>query len=471
MKPIYKIASYPKFYFSFFVIMIGLVFIVGGLESEALASLFQQYYKIQKDFVPNDTIQFEDLDPHIQGITDFRIDKTDSHPLEMGQQLRLHVYMTTNEIPKELVVHIFHQDMTSFFTGTLQSDYRGLASELGRVPPLRYGDVYNIQFDLKTPKNQDHYDLNAFQTMTIDKPGTYMAQISEKASNGTIEHYMSPFSVMTIRDSREDWTVQAMQNLIHTAEDQKSASIRAFGMSYIAIGIGTFLSGINLISSSVERIKNEKLSEKNTDSPMVTNVKHTNRNTTIISILNLRPFSKEQKLVIITGFGVIMESFLSYFWLEYNFPQLNQISTFQALFVEIGLAIFIAVVVYVYSTKSEKERTFRLRRQIVSAFDMLCMDFAWFATQRASQSINEEFILKKNLRIFHIQNLIGMLPEKLGTDMSLQIPDFCEKALLSPRILKPLDPTKPISVDYSECEAMILSAKDIAYVLRTKWKI
>jgi len=181
--------------------------------------------------------------------------------------------------------------------------------------------------------------------------------------------------------------------------------------------------------------------------------------------------SRELTLVIITAIGVTAESFYVYLFMESTFPELKQIGNFESLFVEIGIAIFIAVTVYVYSTKSERERKIRLRRQIISSFEMLCTDFAWLVTQRVSPSINEEFITKKNLRLFHIQNLIGMLPEKLGMELSRKIPDFCEKALLIPIIVRPLNPTQAISVDYTGCEDTIIASRDILRDLCNKWKI
>ena len=182
-------------------------------------------------------------------------------------------------------------------------------------------------------------------------------------------------------------------------------------------------------------------------------------------------YSRAPWFVTITAIGVIVESFYVYLFLNSAFPNLKQIGNLESLFVEIGIAIFITVTVYEYSTKSERQRKMRLRRQIISSFEMLCAYFAWLATQRASQSVNEEFIMKKNLRVFHIQNLIGVLPEKIGTELSIKIPELCEKALLSPRIIKPLDTTQLISVDYTECEAIILDTNVILQNLRDKWKI
>lgn len=185
--------------------------------------------------------------------------------------------------------------------------------------------------------------------------------------------------------------------------------------------------------------------------------------------LNLKP-SREQLLIGITAIGVVIESLLVYQYLNTVFPNIKQMGNLEAIFVEIGIAIFLTVTVYQYSTKSERDRKIRLRKQIISSFEMLCIDFAWLVTQKTSPSINEEFITKKNLRIFHIQNLIAALPEKLGVSMSIQIPEFCEKALLVPVIKRSLNSNEPIIIDYTGCEGLILNAKEIMQDLHNKWK-
>ncbi|AJZ75634.1 hypothetical protein [Candidatus Nitrosotenuis cloacae] len=181
--------------------------------------------------------------------------------------------------------------------------------------------------------------------------------------------------------------------------------------------------------------------------------------------------SRELSIVIITAIGVVFESIFFYHYLDVVFPNLKQIGNLETLFVEIGMTIFLTVTVYEYSSKSERFRKNRLRMQIISSFEMLSADFAWLSTQKVSQSINEEFITKKNLRIFHIQNLIGVLPDKLGTDLALQIPEFCEKALQIPRIVRPLDSTKPIVVDYTNCDTMMKEISNLLQNLQGKWKI
>jgi hypothetical protein len=188
------------------------------------------------------------------------------------------------------------------------------------------------------------------------------------------------------------------------------------------------------------------------------------------SIMKCR-LSREPLLVIITAIGVAVEGILVYQYLDISFPNLKQMSNIEAVFVEIGIAIFLTMTVYQYSSKSERDRKIRLRSQIISSFEMLCVDFAWLATQKASQSINDEFITKKNLRIFHIQNLLGVLPEKLNVDMSLKIPEFCENALLIPVIKRPINPNELTVIDYTGCEGMILSAREIMHSLRKQWKI
>jgi len=64
-----------------------------------------------------------------------------------------------------------------------------------------------------------------------------------------------------------------------------------------------------------------------------------------------------------------------------------------------------------------------------------------------------------------------MLPEKLGSTLSIEIPEFCEKALTIPIIVRPFDITQSISVDYTGCESMILDAQKIIEKMKSKWKI
>jgi len=111
--------------------------------------------------------------------------------------------------------------------------------------------------------------------------------------------------------------------------------------------------------------------------------------------------SRELVLVIITAIGVAVESFYVYHYLDINFPDLKEIENLEAIFVEIGITIFLTVTVYLYSTKSERDRKLRLRRQIISSFEMLIVDFSWLATQKASKSINEEFFTKKYSSFSH----------------------------------------------------------------------
>lgn len=264
IRPIIK--SQLKFFLAINIFIIAIFFIITGITAINLSEIFQQYYKIQNDYVANDMVHFLDPSPHISDMTYLSIDKTDDSPLEIGKPIRLHAYITSNELPKELVVHIYNQDMNDFFVGNSSSDYRSLAHQLNRVPTMRIGDAWNIQFDLSIMKNQDHYDLNGFQTMTFTTPGIYFAQVSIKSnSTNTIEHYKSPYVVMTIRDSQSDWTVQSMEKIIHSMEGQKSDSMRTFGWGFVATGMSMLFAGINILFSSVEGIKKESEVKVNRD--------------------------------------------------------------------------------------------------------------------------------------------------------------------------------------------------------------
>lgn len=352
----YVMRSIPKGFLAIIIITAGSYFFTGGIFDEGLANIFQEGYKIQSDFVPNNNIPFQQDYPNISNVTYYKIYKTDDHPLTAGQPLSIHVYLSTNELPKELVVHIFHQDMIPFFTGVSPADYRGMTSKMDKVLHLRYGDIYNVQFNLTTPKNGDHYDLNGNSTIEFTTPGTYMAQISEKTNDGNIEHYMTPYSVTTIRDPQVDWTVQAMQNLIHVAEQQKSTNIRAFGMSYVAIGIGMMLSGLNILFSTVEKRKKET----NTINDESISIKENSKPTETQNI-SKQPFdlsnrytiiSKKYGRMILTNFGltiwfvsasVIVGIIFSLMWNDFdtNLTKLGTIAAVSGIFLASYMTLWI----------------------------------------------------------------------------------------------------------------------------------
>lgn len=147
-------------------------------------------------------------------------------------------------IPEKIILHIYHEDMDEYFTGDEDHHYRAVASRLDTVPHLRYGDVHNIKFNLA--ENTNPSNLHGFESIVFKKSGTYLAQVSIKMANGTIDHYRSVTSIFTISDTKQDWIIDALDKLLGSAEEQKAVNIRTFGYTFIAIGIGIIFSGISL---------------------------------------------------------------------------------------------------------------------------------------------------------------------------------------------------------------------------------
>ncbi len=238
------------------VIVISSVFFIKGWEAGEISKIFDEHFELQEKFVPNNEVHFDDPDPRVGWMKEFTIDKTDDDPLDVGKSLGFHGYIYTKELPEDIVLHIFHEDMSDYFTGTQDYDYRDIANELHRVPALKYSDMFSIRFDLTEFYNnepRDHYDLNGFESMTFEKPGTYFAQVSVKTKSGEIDHYKSSSSVLTIRDPLEEWTVETMESLINEAEKQRVDTISTFGLAYIGIGIGIFFAGINIVFYYLEK--------------------------------------------------------------------------------------------------------------------------------------------------------------------------------------------------------------------------
>lgn len=228
-----------------------LFFIVGDLYLK-ISTIFREVARESEVFTPNNKVDFEDIFVSIDTIDDFRITKTDDDPLEVGKSLGFHAYVGIKEMPKEIILHLFHEDFNDFFVGDQKSDYRSLSNELKRIPTLKYGDIYNIK-SLSPTSNEtnEHYDLNAVQSITFNTPGTYFVQISIKTQNDTIEHYKSPKPVLVISDPTDDHIRNSIDKLVKASDEQKADSLFGNGWAFIAVGIGLVFSGTQFIMDSL----------------------------------------------------------------------------------------------------------------------------------------------------------------------------------------------------------------------------
>lgn len=246
------------------IIIIGFIFIVNGSGVIKIGDSFVDNVLIERLSDEKD-IDYHDNADQVKWIHEFRISQTDSSAKVVGMSLGLNGYIEIRESPQEIALHIFHEDADVYFTSDEEFHYRAITKNLERVPSLRYGDIYSIEFnmdDLSVGKESSA--INGFSNIEFTKHGTYFAQVSAKLQNGTIIHYHSNTSVFTISDKKQEWIVNALDTLIKSEEDTKPLMITSFGWTVIAIGIGLIISGISLFVgatekrlSVVERLKSE----------------------------------------------------------------------------------------------------------------------------------------------------------------------------------------------------------------------
>jgi len=243
-----------KIFFGLVAIVIALVFLILAAVQIDQSKIFREGYEIQEEFETINKIDFQDPEPLVDWMNAIEISQSDNDPLEIDQSIGIRVWIEVSDLPQDIVVHIFHEDMVDFFTGNTNSDYRNLAVELDRVPALKYSDMFNIKFDLeKVNEGKGKYALNGMESMTFKKAGKYFASVSIKTNDGLIDHYKSKTSVLKIDDPQEIWMESTLENLINVAEEQKADTIFAIGIALYGIAASLLFSGITLILSGFKK--------------------------------------------------------------------------------------------------------------------------------------------------------------------------------------------------------------------------
>lgn len=248
-----KFIAIHKIMFAIGALCLGVLFTNAALEQSELAEKYREGYEIQEEFVINNEIDFSDPEPWVDWMDNIEISQSDSDPLEIGETIGAKVLIEVKELPKEIAVHIFHEDMTEFFVGNGKSDFKQLSEDLGRVPSLRYSDMFNVDFEeQEIREGQESYSLNGLGIIELKKDGTYFASVSVKTDEGVIDHYKSKTSVFEVVDPQEIWIKNTLQNLINVAEDQKADTKDALGIAFYAIGTTLIFTGIAFLFSAYE---------------------------------------------------------------------------------------------------------------------------------------------------------------------------------------------------------------------------
>ena len=128
-----------------FVMAVG--FFIYGITFLSISGIFREGYEIQEKFEEQYEVDFRDPEPRVGWMDEISIDQSDDDPLEVDQSLGFRANVLVKEIPEEFIIHVFHEDMTDFFRGEKNSDFKQLVIDLDRIPALEYSDMFSIYFD------------------------------------------------------------------------------------------------------------------------------------------------------------------------------------------------------------------------------------------------------------------------------------------------------------------------------------
>ena len=129
------------------VIFLSSYFIMGGIQIMWFSGLLKEDIKTRSyDIEINSEINFDDPDIQRSWINNIEITNTEDNPLVVGTEKRLHVVVTSKELPEAMVVHIYPEDLREFFTNENDPDgFRVITEKLNRIPTLRYGPIFLIR--------------------------------------------------------------------------------------------------------------------------------------------------------------------------------------------------------------------------------------------------------------------------------------------------------------------------------------
>jgi len=255
-----------RFTIALFAIILCYVFFVSGWSQIEESKIFKKHYVIYEDFEPDYTVHFEETAPQVSWMDEYNITKpAHNDPLVIGNQLGFLSHVNTKELPQELVIHIFHEDMESFFTGSSDVDFRDLAEKLGKIPIYNnHNNIFKIEFPLTEEANcnsvnECHYNLNAENMdISFSKPGKYFGQISVKTADGKLDHQKTRLSLFTILEPSEVWMIGMAEAMEDEAVEQRSLSYFSIGMTSMGIGFAILFVVFNYLFGTFGRKPQEQ---------------------------------------------------------------------------------------------------------------------------------------------------------------------------------------------------------------------
>ena len=250
-----------------FAIGLGAVLVTIGIMAWSIGDIFRENAYENSIEIPIETeIDFRDYEPLKDWMTNAEIRNTSDNPLIVGETIWIRAYVDSPNPPKELVAHIYHEDVDDFFTNENDpSGFRQITEELNRVPALKYGSIFHIYFDMDeywkcTENNENIKDECNFLPQTkaegvFTEPGKYFVQFSAKLDENEFEHRRSPMALTTIKDPRDIWLEEQVRDIKFGALLQSADSKNNMGIAFAGIGVGMIFSGLALIRPSFDKVK------------------------------------------------------------------------------------------------------------------------------------------------------------------------------------------------------------------------
>jgi len=256
-----------SFYFGsgIFAIGLGAVLIIIGVTAWSIGDIFRENAYENSIKIPIETeIDFKDHESLKDWMERAEITNTSDIPLAVGETIWLRAIVDSPNPPKELVAHIYHEDVDDFFTSEDDpSGFRQITKELNRVPTLRYGSIFHIDFDMKkywkcTENSQNVKDECNYLPQTKEKgvfteSGKYFVQFSAKLDDNVFDHRKSPMALTTIKDPKDIWLEEQVRDIKFGALLQSADSKNNIGVAFTGIGVGMIFSGLALIRPEFQR--------------------------------------------------------------------------------------------------------------------------------------------------------------------------------------------------------------------------
>ena len=237
------------------------------------------------------------------------ISQSDRDPVEVGQNLEIRAHIVTKEVPKESIIHIYHEDATNFFENNNEDNFYKITDEMGRIPAISVENIFHLKFNLEgddVKGTKEPFTLNVFKSHTFQKSGVNFAIVSMEIQNGGIVHYSLSSNVTNANEIGENWVNRTLGNLLDESVGQKAMTFLTLGFTVLGTGLLLFFIGINfwMDSSKDEKIKIRRLDTINFGAigilPAI-----------ILSIIYVISNSNEITVLVLAGFLYILGIFIT----------------------------------------------------------------------------------------------------------------------------------------------------------------